>query len=111
MLREGATMTSLSRELDVDPSAMTRSLSRLAAKGLVRCERSRQDRRVVHVALTAEGRSLAERVPAVLSAVLDAHLHGFSETERLQLHQFLTRMLANARAGREAASCATTTHT
>lgn len=102
MLQEGATTASLSRELAIDPGAMTRSVDRLVAKGLVRRERSQQDRRVVHLVLTAEGRSAAQRVPAVLSEVLNAHLEGFSDAEWRQLLQLLQRMQANGEALRQA---------
>lgn len=102
MLQEGATTASLSRELAIDPGAMTRSVDRLVAKGLVRRERSQQDRRVVHLVLTAEGRSAAQRVPAVLSEVLNAHLQGFSDAEWRQLLQLLQRMQANGEALRQA---------
>ena len=102
MLQEGATTASLARELAIDPGAMTRSVDRLVAKGLVRRERSQQDRRVVHLELTADGRSAAQRVPAVLSEVLNAHLHGFSDAEWRQLLQLLQRMQANGEALRQA---------
>ena len=102
MLQEGATTASLARELAIDPGAMTRSVDRLVAKGLVRRERSQQDRRVVHLELTAEGRSAAQRVPAVLSEVLNAHLHGFSDAEWRQLLHLLQRMQANGEALRQA---------
>ncbi len=102
MLQEGATTASLSRELAIDPGAMTRSVDRLVAKGLVRRERSQQDRRVVHLVLTADGRRAAQRVPAVLSEVLNAHLQGFSDAEWRQLLQLLQRMQANGEALRQA---------
>jgi len=103
MLQEGATTAaSLSRELAIDPGAMTRSVDRLVAKGLVRRERSQQDRRVVHLVLTTEGRRAAQRVPAVLSEVLNAHLQGFSDAEWRQLLQLLQRMQANGEALRQA---------
>lgn len=97
------TVASLSRDLGIDPGAMTRSIHRLEAKGLVRRERSRTDGRVVNLVLTPAGRKVARKVPEVLSRVLNAHLHGFSEAEWRLLLQFLQRMLANGKALREAA--------
>lgn len=95
---EGSTLASLARDLSVDPAALTRSLSRLETKGLIRRERSVQDRRVVHLFLTDEGRSVAEHVPGVLANVLNGHLEGFTHDEWQQLLQLLTRMLANGEA-------------
>jgi DNA-binding MarR family transcriptional regulator len=102
MLHERATAASMARELEIDPGAMTRSVDRLVAKGLVQRERSQEDRRVVHLVLTEEGRQAAARVPAVLVDVLNAHLQGFSDTEWQLLLQFLNRMLANGDALRQA---------
>ena len=95
---ESSTLASLSRDLSVDPAALTRSISRLEVKGLVRRDRSTQDRRVVHLSLTEEGRSVAAHVPAVLAEVLNGHLAGFQHEEWQQLLQWLTRMLLNGEA-------------
>ena len=104
VMAEGNTVASLSRDLEIDPGAMTRSLDRLEAKGLVRRERSTEDRRVVHLVLTDEGRKVARRVPAVLADVLNGHLRGFSHDEWQLMLQFMTRMLANGEALRQPSS-------
>ena len=103
-MQQGNTVASLARELEIDAGAMTRSMDRLEAKGLVRRERSTSDRRVVFLVLTAEGRKVARKVPAVLSEVLNGHLQGFSNEEWQLLLQFLNRMLANGQGLREAAT-------
>lgn len=95
------TVAALSRELDQDPGAMTRSLDRLEAKGLVERERSTEDRRVVHLNLTEEGRKIARKVPPVMAEVLNQHLRGFSEDEWRQLIGLLSRMVANGDAMRD----------
>lgn len=97
------TMACLSRELGIDPGAMTRSLDRLEAKGLVQRERSATDRRVVHITLTPAGREVAAHVPPVLTEVLNQHLVGFSAEEWEVLLGLLRRMLRNAEAMRQAA--------
>jgi len=74
---------------------MTRALDRLEAKGLVRRERSEQDRRVVNLELTDEGQRLAGVVPAVLAEVLNVHLAGFSHEEWQTLLKLLRKMIAN----------------
>jgi DNA-binding MarR family transcriptional regulator len=96
------TMAALARDQALDPGAMTRALNRLEAKGLVRRERSRQDRRVVKLALTEAGRAAAQHVPPVLAEVLNGHLAGFSETEFRQLVALLERIVANGEALRDA---------
>ena len=101
VMKEGDTVAGLARELDIDPGAMTRALDRLEAKGLVRRERSTEDRRVVRLALTREGRKVARKVPGLLAGVLNGHLRGFHEAEWQQLLQFLNRMLVNGEALRQ----------
>lgn len=97
------TMAALARDQSLDPGAMTRALDRLEAKGLLRRERSRQDRRVVKLVLTDAGRAAAQRVPPVLADVLNAHLAGFSEGEWRQLMALLQRMVVNGDALRDGA--------
>ena len=75
---EASTVAELARETQVDVGAMTRTLDRLEMKGLARCVRSSEDRRVVNVELTDEGRATAKKIPAVLCRVQNAHLRGFS---------------------------------
>ena len=106
---EGCTPIAMARDLSVDPAALTRSLNRLEAKGLLRRERSTQDRRVVHLHLSDEGRAVAKHVPGVLADVLNAHLSGFSHGEWQLLLQLLSRMLANGDALKAAANLASKT--
>lgn len=100
---ERTTIVALARDQSIDPGAMTRAINRLEAKGLVRRERSQQDRRVVTLVLTDTGRVAAALVPPVMLRVLNAHLAGFSVDERQLLVALLTRMLANGDALRETA--------
>lgn len=101
---ECATSAELARDLQLDPAAVTRALDRLEAKGLVKRTRSRTDRRVVQLALTAEGRRVAPLVPAALAEVFNAHLAGFSAAEWETLIDLLQRMLSNGEALRQASA-------
>ncbi|MEO7241891.1 MAG: MarR family transcriptional regulator [Variovorax sp.] len=95
-LGHAGTVAELARECELDTGAMTRLLDRLEAKGLCRRVRSLEDRRVVHIELTDDGRAAAQHVPHVLSRVQNEHLAGFSEKEFKQLLGFLRRILGNA---------------
>ena len=92
------TATALARECRMDCGAMTRMLDRLEEKGLVQRVRSAQDRRIVHVALTPEGRTTAQRIPEALCRVQNAYLRGFQPHERDALLALLRRVLHNAQA-------------
>ncbi len=98
MLYKGraSTVADLARETQMDAGAMTRLLDRLEAKGLCTRVRSEQDRRVVNLELSAEGREVAKTIPAVLCEVQNAHLQGFSQDEWRLLIGFLQRLQDNA---------------
>ncbi|SFP21052.1 MarR family winged helix-turn-helix transcriptional regulator [Variovorax sp. 770b2] len=92
------TVAELARACELDTGAMTRLLDRLEAKGLCRRVRSLEDRRVVNIELTDEGRAAAKEVPYVLSRVQNEHLAGFTTEEWEQLKGYLRRILDNAQA-------------
>jgi DNA-binding MarR family transcriptional regulator len=95
---EASTVAELARECQLDTGAMTRLLDRLEAKGLVTRVRSSEDRRVVNLELTKEGRQAAREIPAVLCKVQNAFLQGLTVTEWQQLKELLARVLANGQA-------------
>lgn len=94
-LGKADTAAELARLADVDTGAMTRTLDRLQAKGLLRRLRSTEDRRMIKLELTPQGREAAGHCPAILARTQQHHLQGFSQQEIDQLRGFLTRMLAN----------------
>ncbi len=104
MIQQGhcKTAAELARLACSDAGAVTRMLDRVEVKGLVQRTRSREDRRVINIALTEDGCRAAAVVPHVLADVLNSVLAGFSVAEVAQLKGLLQRVLANARALREA---------
>jgi DNA-binding MarR family transcriptional regulator len=91
----GTTAAELARHCQLDAGAMTRTLDRLEAKGLLGRVRSSEDRRVVNLALTDEGRHAAAQIPPTLCKVLNAHLKGFTFEEVELLKSMLLRMIDN----------------
>ena len=89
------TAAEMARVCELDAGATTRLLDRLEDKGLVQRERSDEDRRVVNLSLTREGRQAAKVVPEVLSRVHNGALAGFTPEEWETLKSLLRRMLAN----------------
>jgi DNA-binding MarR family transcriptional regulator len=91
-----ATAADIAREYGIDASAVTRLIDRLEKRGLLSRLRSEEDRRVVRLALTSDGRAMAEKVPAIFTRVLDKLLTGFSPEEVGFLKNMLRRILANS---------------
>ena len=96
------TLAALSRELQLDAGALTRTLDRLETKGLCKRVRSTEDRRVVHLSLTPEGEVATAPVPGVLCEVSNALLADISQEEWQTLMGLLRRILANAETLRDA---------
>ena len=111
LMFEGTTSASLAREISIDPAALTRSLHRLEIKGLIRRDRSTQDRRVVHLSLTDAGREVVQHVPGVLADVLNRHLQGFSTEEWTLMLNLLQRMLVNGEAMKKRSKSPTSART
>jgi DNA-binding MarR family transcriptional regulator len=71
----------VSRLLGIDTGLMTRMLDKLENKGLLKRERSEEDRRVIHLILSAKGKAVATRVPDIAPEVLNHRLRNFSADE------------------------------
>ncbi|NYE23368.1 MarR family winged helix-turn-helix transcriptional regulator [Pigmentiphaga litoralis] len=91
----GDTAADLARQACVDTGAVTRMLDRLESKGLVRRVRSVEDRRVIKLELTPEGRQVAIQIPELLEAVMERLTRGFAADDIDQFKGFLRRMIAN----------------
>ena len=86
----------LCKVISYDAGAMTRMLDRLEAKGLIRRTRSSQDRRLLNLELTEEGRAAFPRMREISMSIANRFLRGFSKAEARQLEGFLNRMVENA---------------
>lgn len=90
------TAADLARAYGMDASAATRLISRLEQRGLLSRQRGGQDRRVVRIALTAQGHALADGVPDCFMHVRDKLVAGFAPDELASLREMLRRILTNA---------------
>jgi DNA-binding MarR family transcriptional regulator len=93
---ERKSASDLCKGISYDAGAMTRMLDRLEGKGLIRRNRSPEDRRLVHLELTDEGRAAYPRMRELSLGVANRFLRGFSKAEARQLESLLGRMLENA---------------
>lgn len=93
-----STVAGLARGCSLDAGAMTRMLDRLEAKNLCRRARSLNDRRVVELELTDEGKATAGQIPDVLNRLQDVAAVGFDPAELALLKGFLLRMSSNLHA-------------
>jgi DNA-binding MarR family transcriptional regulator len=93
----------LAERLVIEPYNATRLLDRLAAEGLLRRERAKEDRRGARAVITEKGRALRRRIwPHYQRAVLDLFAAPLSETEAKGLVRALTKVIASQRSWRRA---------
>ena len=98
MLASGKCLTAaeLAREYGIDASAVTRLIDRLEKRGLLSRVRSKEDRRVVRLALTPEGHAIAEQNSGHFHARAGQPAGGFTPEEVGFLKSMLRRVLANS---------------
>lgn len=92
----GFTMAStIAKKMGSNAGGVVRSIDRLEAKGWIERIRSVEDRREVHLNLTAQGRKLIEQIPLVLQESNSLALKGFSDDEERSLINLLERLAQN----------------
>ncbi len=89
------TVTGISRDLPVDTARVSRSVTGLTKKGLMRRRRLRTDRRTVRLSLTAEGEAI---MPDVIQSVRDQFnvlVEGVTDTEYRAFISLSLKVMAN----------------
>ncbi|HVS77335.1 MAG TPA: MarR family transcriptional regulator [Steroidobacteraceae bacterium] len=85
----------LCKEMSYDAGAMTRMIDRLESKGLLRRVRCPQDRRLVYLEMTEQGKEAYPHLREISMAIQNRFLRGFSRADARQLEGLLGRMLEN----------------
>ncbi len=89
---DGIRTALLAHDAGADSGALTGILNRLEARGLITRRRCEEDRRVVRIHLTHEGRALEPPIIALVASLNEMALHGFTPEERDALVQSLYRI-------------------
>ena len=89
------TTTQLAGTLPLTPSGISRSVTKLVNKGLIRRRRLVSDRRVVRLTLTDEGISLAKRLHRQVQAYDSTLCEGISEEEMEAFASVTLRVMSN----------------
>lgn len=90
--KEANTVTELAGISPLDVSAMSRQVERLRDRGLLRRRRSTDDRRVVFLELTEEGRLLLYRLYRVAEAVEEKIVQNLGSEEKESLMASLRKL-------------------
>ena len=90
-------LTELSEKIRAQNSTVTGIIDRMEREGLVVRERSREDRRVVHIRLTPKGAELARDIPVEPMEILRQALLGLSASEARDLLKIATKLAKRVR--------------
>lgn len=88
------TMNGLSETMELANSTMTRMVDQLVQKGLVRRKPDAEDRRIVLIGLTDEGRAMRTNLEQSLHAFFGQVVAGLEENERPAMLRCLERITA-----------------
>ena len=93
--QDGQTIGTMSQKRGVDAPTATGIITRLEQHGLVERRHDREDRRVVKVYLTDEGRDISNTLASPLEQFDQSIKRGFSEGEQDRLQAQLQQIIAN----------------
>ena len=85
-------LSELSSRMSATNSTITGLVDRMEANGLVERCRSREDRRVVLIRLTEQGRKLAEDVPVTSMEIFSTALRSLTPADRDALRRILRKL-------------------
>jgi DNA-binding MarR family transcriptional regulator len=95
LAQDGLTIGTMSQMRGVDAPTGTGIITRLEQNGLVERRHNREDRRVVKVYLTDEGRDIAHTLAAPVEQFDRSVKRGFSEAEQDRFLAHLQQIIAN----------------
>lgn len=105
LMKDGpSSITELCRAVKLGQATMTGILDRLTRKGLVRRERSRQDKRKIMVAITEQGTSVLDMAPPLLQESFTSRFLQLADWEQTLILSSLQRVAAMMDATMDGAS-------
>ncbi len=91
-------LSELSERIRAQNSTVTGIIDRMEREGLVARERSKEDRRVVYIKLTAKGRQIAREIPIEPMEMLRSALETLTAQEMRDLFRIMTKVAKRVRA-------------
>lgn len=90
-------LSELSERIHAQNSTVTGIIDRMEREDLVARSRSKRDRRIVNIGLTAKGRALAREVPLQPAEILRAALGRLAPQEAAEVLRILTKLAFEVR--------------
>lgn len=95
LLKDRVTQKELSDACCIEPATLSRALDKLEAMGYISRNDNPDCRRSYLIALTGEGKSMAEAVNQAFAELEEQMLEGFSQEEMDVLYGFIGRIFKN----------------
>lgn len=89
------TARDVAKKCGMSKASVSGNVLKLSARGLLRVDLDRRDRRFQHLTLTGEAQPIAESIRRRIHQLADQMLHPLSQAERTQLAALLTRLHQN----------------
>ncbi len=89
---EGVSQSTLHKQYQIDPGAITRTVQTMEREGLVTRKVDEGDNRLMRVFITEKGRQFAEGLPAIMSEFERAVTADLTENEVMVLHTVLEKI-------------------
>lgn len=89
---EDLSLSELSERIRAQNSTVTGIIDRMEREGLVVRERSKEDRRVVHIKLTEKGERIAKEIPVEPMEIFRGALSSLSPSETRELLKISTKL-------------------
>ncbi|MFC4306428.1 MarR family winged helix-turn-helix transcriptional regulator [Cohnella boryungensis] len=96
LAQDGMVIGTMSQIRGIDASAVTGIVTRLEQMGLVERRLNKQDRRVIQVFLTEEGREISKSLATVVERFELNLKNGFTDGEMERFYAHLQQMITNA---------------
>ena len=80
-------ISDIARRMYLHPTTVLGIIDRLEARGLVSRNRSKDDRRVIWLELTQDGKDLVQSVPEVVQGLLGARLEGIALNDLAEIDE------------------------
>lgn len=91
--KDGVKVSGLAKAMSVHQSTASNLIEKLETSGLVIRSRSQQDRRVVHLSLTDQGRALLAKAPPPYRGILPDALMQLDPDMLTELHHHLAELI------------------
>ncbi|MFB4163931.1 MarR family winged helix-turn-helix transcriptional regulator [Alteribacillus sp. JSM 102045] len=92
---DGRSQSQIAQKLNKDKTNIARMSSNLEKKGFIRRVPSTEDRRLLKLYLTPEGKSLGDKVVPIAEEFNETVCKGFSEEELVELERLLSKINNN----------------